>query len=408
MAKLLSPDAARDFLVRRFNNQHHAWLAGEGSWPLHIPLGIPTEKDATDDTLAVRAWVSSWAAWKNVGEVSFAVRKWARMGEQELPVALTVSSPEDVATLVGQSPRWTRAKERYAQMVGKWPQLGTGAALAARFNVLADYSEVDFTRLIALLDWLVQNPVSNVYLRQLPVEGLDTKWAEQRIGVITGLLKDIKQDTSDGNFHEICGLQRPPHRIRIKLLCPELRRLVGGLRDFEAPIEEIAALPIQPTAAVIVENLDTGMALPDIAGAVGIMKLGNAVSALGSVPWLKAIPAVYWGDIDTHGFAILDRARKALPQLRSVLMDEATTLGFQNLWGTEPTQTANFALEHLNEHERVVYAALKGNTWGQKVRLEQERLPWERSIAALLAELVRGCHPSEVKSLQPIRQRHTE
>jgi len=384
MAKLLSPDATRDFLVRRFNNQHQAWLAGDGTWPLQIPLGMPTEKDATDDPLAVRAWVSSWAAWKSVGEVSRAVRKWARLGEQELPVALTIFSPEDVATLVGQAARWTRAKERYAQMVEKWPQLGTGGALAARFNVLADYSEVDFTRLIALLDWLAQNPASNIYLRQLPVEGLDTKWAEQRTGVITGLLKDIKHDTSDGNFHEICGLLRPPHRVRIRLLCPQLRSLLGGLKDFEAPIDEIAALPIRPKAAVIVENLDTGMALPDIPGTVGIMKLGNAVSALGSVPWLQCVPAVYWGDIDTHGFAILDRARKALPQLRSILMDEATTLGFQNLWGTEPAQTTNIALEHLKAHEATVYAALKANTWGQKVRLEQERLPWEASLMALL------------------------
>ena len=387
MAKLLSPDAARDFLVRRFNNQHQAWLTGEGTWPLQISLGTPTEKDTTEDASVVRSWVSSWAAWKDVGEVSLEVRKWARLGAQELPVALTVSNAEDAAALVGQTPRWARAKERYAQMIEKWPQLVAGGALAARFNVLADYSEVDFNRLLVLLHWLVQNPASNTYLRQLPVEGLDTKWAEQRIGIITGLLKDIKQDRGDGNFHEICGLLRPPHRIRIKLLCPELRKLVGGLHDFEAPIEDIAALAIHPIAAVIVENLDTGMSLPDIAGTVGIMKLGNAVSALGSVSWLQGVNTVYWGDIDTHGFAILDRARKTLPQLRSVLMDEATTLRYQNLWGTEPVQTTNFALEHLNEHELAVYAALKANTWGEKVRLEQERLPWESSLQKLMIAL---------------------
>jgi len=390
MAKLLSPDAARDFLVRRFNNQHQAWLTGEGTWPLQISLGTPTEKDATEDASVVRAWVSSWAAWKNVGEVSREVRKWARLGAQELPVGLTVSNAEDVATLVGQAPRWTRAKERYAQLIDKWPQLKEGGALAPRFNVLADYSEVDFSRLLAMLNWLIQNPASKVYLRQLPVEGLDTKWAEQRIGVITGLLKDIKQDKDDGNFHEVCGLLRPPHRIRIKLLCPELRKLVGGLSDFEAPIEDIAALQIQPTAAVIVENLDTGMALPDIAGVVGIMKLGNAVSALAEIPWLQGINAVYWGDIDTHGFAILDRARKALPGLRSVLMDEATALRYESLWGTEPTQTSNFALEHLVEHELAVYTALKSNSWGQKVRLEQERLPWASSLSELQAAVLKS------------------
>lgn len=143
------------------------------------------------------------------------------------------------------------------------------------------------------------------------------------------------------------------------------------------------------------ENLDTGMALPDIAGTVGIMKLGNAVSALGTVPWLQGINAVYWGDIDTHGFAILDRARKALPQLRSVLMDEATTLRYQNLWGTEPAQTTNFVLEHLNEHELAVYGALKANTWGQKVRLEQERLPWERCLEVLKGTLSLSLNPLE-------------
>jgi hypothetical protein len=127
------------------------------------------------------------------------------------------------------------------------------------------------------------------------------------------------------------------------------------------------------------------MALPDVAGAVGIMKLGNAVSGLSSVPWMQGIQAIYWGDIDTHGFAILDRARKALPQLRSVLMDEATTLRYQNLWGTEPVQTNNFALENLNEQELSVYRALKANTWGHKVRLEQERLSWSDSMEALLA-----------------------
>ena len=384
MAKLLSPDGARDFLVRRFNNQHQAWLAGDGTWPLQIPLGVPTEKDATEDKSSVRSWVSSWAAWKNVGEVSHEVRKWARLGAQELPVALTVSNAQDVATLIGQASRWTRAKDRYNQMLGKWPQLRTGGALSARFNVLADYSEVDFRRLISLLNWLVQNPASNIYLRQLPVEGLDTKWAEQRISLITGLLKDIKQARSDGNFYEICGLMRPPHRVRIRLLCPELRKIVGGLHDFEAPIEDVAALRISPVAAIIVENLATGMALPDIAGTVGIMKLGNAVSALSTVAWLQGINAIYWGDIDTHGFAILDRARTALPLLRSVLMDEATTLSYQHLWGTEPVQTSNLDLRHLNGPELSVYNGLKANKWGQKVRLEQERLPWGFCIAAIL------------------------
>jgi hypothetical protein len=390
MSKLLSPDGVRDFLVRRFNNQHQAWLTGEGAWPLQVSLGTPTEKETTEDPAAVRAWVSAWSNWKGAAELVWEERKWARMGAQQLPIGLVVSSASSVATLVGQAPRWNRANERYARMLGRWGRLTTGGALSSRFNVLADYSELDFNRLITLLEWLDTNPNSNVYLRQLPVEGLDTKWAEQRIGIITGLLKDIRGEKTDGNFHEICGLRKPANRVRIRLLCQELRNMVGGLQDIEAPIGEIAALQIQPKAAVIVENLDTGMALPDMPGTVAVMRLGNAVSALGLVPWLQDTTAVYWGDIDTHGYAILDRARRVLPRLRSALMDEPTVLQYRSLWGHEPTQCSNLALEQLKPHERVVYTALRNNSWGQNVRLEQERLPWGKCVQELQAALSFG------------------
>jgi hypothetical protein len=42
---------------------------------------------------------------------------------------------------------------------------------------------------------------------------------------------------------------------------------------------------------------------------------------------------------DTHGFAILDRSRRAVPHLRSVLMDEATLLSHRPLWVQEASQS---------------------------------------------------------------------
>ena len=51
---------------------------------------------------------------------------------------------------------------------------------------------------------------------------------------------------------------------------------------------------------------------------------GYAVGLLESLAWLADLDVVYWGDIDTHGFAILDRLRRHFPRLRSVLMDRAT------------------------------------------------------------------------------------
>ena len=69
-------------------------------------------------------------------------------------------------------------------------------------------------------------------------------------------------------FHSLCGLRAEPIRIRMRVLCPRLRSTVGGLCDIEAPIAELATLQLVPTVSLVVENLNTGIALPDIDGTV--------------------------------------------------------------------------------------------------------------------------------------------
>lgn len=386
--KLQSPDAIRALLARRFGNQHQGWLAGEGSWPLLLPLGAPSERDIATDPAAVRAWVSAWQAWAEPGEVVQEDRQFARLGRQRLPVGLCFTTASEVASVVGQAGRWAIATRRFQSMLARWPALGQGHALASRFDVLADYSEEDFERLLALLGWLDANPASGLYIRQLPVAGLDTKWLEKRVGLVAGLVRALRGAGDDvRDFHALSGLRKPSHRVRVRLLCPSLRRHAGGLCDIEASVEELAALPINPETVIVVENRETGLALPETPGAMAIMGLGNAAGALGALPWLAGVPAVYWGDIDTHGFAILDRARKALPRLRSVLMDQETLLAHRALWVQEPAQCSNVPLEMLTAEELSVYDKLRANTWGPRIRLEQERIDWRVAIDALTLAL---------------------
>lgn len=382
--KLLSPEAALDFLIRRFSNQHRIWLAGGGSWPLNVSLGTPTEKDVAEDPTAVRVWAKAWQDWAGPGEVAFEERQFTRLGRHRLPVSLILHDASQLAAVVGQSRRWTTAAERFQRMLDRWPPLADGNALASKFDVLADYAGEDFERLMSLLAWLESNPCSGLYVRQLPVAGLDSKWLEKRTSLIVSLVRAIRGvEGEDVDFHALCGLCKPAHRVRIRLLCPSLRVQVGGLCDIEAPAGELAALPIAPKTVFIVENLETGLALPDIPGAIVVMRLGNAVSVLGALSWMQAAVVVYWGDIDTHGFAILDRARKAVPHLRSVLMDETTLLSHEHLWGQEASQCPNVPLSRLTVDERAVYDHLRANTWGQHVRLEQERLDWNKALATL-------------------------
>ena len=387
--KLLMPDAVRELLARRYRSRHREWLAGGGAWPLSISLGVPTEKNVVGDPGVVRGWVEAWSAWDGAAEVIWESRQWPRLGAQRVPTGLAVSSPEAVAAIVGESKRWSMATGRYRIMTERWPSLAQRSVLRSKFEMLANYSAEDFERLVSILDWLEHNLDSNLYLRQLPVPGLDTKWVERRIAVVADLFRAVRGGDDASGIHELCGLRKPPDRIRMRILCPDLRKAVGGLRDIEAPVEELAALAIAPAACLIVENLATGIAMPDMDGVVCIMKLGNAVSMLDVLPWLKDIRVVYWGDIDTDGFAILNRARQILPQLQSALMDEVTLLEHRSLWGREPKQCPDIDLPFLSSEEQQVYQGLRSARWGEQLRLEQERLPWATALAALRNALTR-------------------
>lgn len=384
-----SPDAVRQALVRRFQSKHREWLinpADAAQWPLEITLGIPTEQAALQQVEGVRAWVNAWQNWQGNGTLIWCERRWQSLGVQRLPEKLAFSSPQEVATWIGEATRWVRARSRYQTLTSRWPALML--PLPKYFDVLADYSDADYQRLVDMLAWLHGNPNSNVYPRQIPIAGADSKWLESRKGLIAELMAWLQPDTTtESDFYKRCGLRSQPKLVRMLVLDPALRARLGDLRDISAPYEEIAALDIRPTHALIVENLQTGLAFDDMPGTVVIMRLGYAVDVLGQIPWLKQARCSYWGDIDTHGFAILNRARKYLPQLQSVLMDEATLLSHRDLWVKEQDQHAATTLPLLTSPEQALYQTIKSNTCGQQVRLEQERIRWDVAWKAIEAAL---------------------
>jgi hypothetical protein len=387
--RLKLPADVHALLRRRFDNRHRDWLAGpeaSAEWPLTIPLGIPTEQAVRDRMDAALAWVRAWQSWQGVGELCWTERRWRTLGTQRVPEFLRLDSPRDVAIWLDDTERWDRARRRHAELCGRWPAL-TGH-LGRVFDVLADYPDAEFVRLTATLAWLEQHPDSGVYLRQLPIPGLDTKWIEARKAVLAELLCRVTDRTDiPGDFHALCGLRRPPFRLRMRVLDPALRAAVGGLGDLTVPIDDLEQLRIEPRHVVIVENLQTGLALGDLPGTVTFMGLGYGAELLARLSWVNQADCLYWGDIDTHGFAILSQLRAQLPGVRSMFMDEPTLLSHRALWTHEPSQHAAPELSGLHPGEQAVYRALKLNTLGPAVRLEQERISWDLAWPALVDAL---------------------
>jgi hypothetical protein len=91
----------------------------------------------------------------------------------------------------------------------------------------------------------------------------------------------------------------------------------------------------------------------------------------------------YWGDIDTHGFAMLDRLRAILPAARSLLMDRETLLAHRALWVREDTPFRG-SLMRLKSDERELFETLVHNRLGDGIRLEQERVSFGRVRQAML------------------------
>jgi hypothetical protein len=375
------PDDIRDIIKHKYQSKHREWLKMSVSdnnsqtlWPLEINLGIPTERDALQQQEGVRAWITAWRSWRGSGDLVWIERNWRSLGVQSVPQKLILNGPSDAVSWIGEADSWARVVERYKTLVQRWPALID--ILSKYYRVLADFDDINILRITEMVSWICANPNSGLYPRQIPVAGVDSKWLESHKGLVCEFVSAI-QGTNERDIFKVCGLKPPPLLIRIRILDPEIRSRFSGICDISAPWEEIANLDIKPTYVFIVENLQTGLAFEDLTGSVVIMALGYGVDVLDRIPWLDYARCFYWGDIDTHGFAILNRARTYLPSLETVLMDKQTLFSHRDLWVQEKEQSASSELPLLTNEEQELFLSLKNNVWGQQVRLEQERICWE-------------------------------
>jgi hypothetical protein len=106
-----------------------------------------------------------------------------------------------------------------------------------------------------------------------------------------------------------------------------------------------------------------------------IFGLGYGLERLAEVGWLRSVEVHYWGDIDTHGFGILNQLRANLPEARSFLMDQATLQAHRTLWGREPADRRYTGdTSRLSRDEYALFEDLLAGRYGERVRLEQERI----------------------------------
>jgi len=245
--------------------------------------------------------------------------------------------------------------------------------------------EEAWSRVLAVLREFRDRPIVGFYRRQLEIEGVDTKFIENNRQLLAELLDVILPPdrivTERGaSFDRRYGLREKPSLIRFRILDPTL--YVQGLSDVSVPAEELARFHVRGDDVIVTENEVNGLALLPRTNTLVIFGQGYALERLGEIPWLRSRRLHYWSDIDTHGFAMLDRFRAHFPEAKSLMMDRETLLAHQPLWVTEPEpSTESFSRLAPSEHE--LLRALRRGTFGERIRLEQERISFTWVRAAL-------------------------
>lgn len=183
-----------------------------------------------------------------------------------------------------------------------------------------------------------------------------------------------------------------PITLRLRFLDPACAIVPGGdgppLMDIALTSAALAALNPPVERVFMTENETNFLAFPPAPGSLVLFGAGYGIGTLAGAQWLRERALHYWGDIDTHGFAILDQLRGYAPHAQSFLMDRATLLAHGEHWSREASPVTR-DLPRLTADEAALYDELRMNRLGTSVRLEQERIGFA-TVQRTVLELARG------------------
>ncbi|KAF2415705.1 Wadjet anti-phage system protein JetD domain-containing protein [Microbacterium sp. B35-30] len=397
--RLLQPADAAKALARHLE---HSWaeriyaeLVGEAERPFAVSLRPGISGSASVERVGIPAWHEWRTAWRNAGLTDL---KGVRLEESRINVAgRTTVEPRRLH--IDSLAAGIRALAHFAaspleEDVDRARKVGarlrdTGAILTpGTLRTVCRLSDADVDVAVDVAAWLREHEdLSGWTSRQLPVPGMHTKWLSGHRQLIAALVdRDPAVET------------RPRLSvIHFTYVDPDYLA-TGGRRHDAWTTGDSHELAYLPRNVLIVENRDCRLWFPGLADTVVVEGGGMAAAVLlGGIDWITGARIVYWGDIDSDGFAILDNLRSEMSprgvSVESILMDEATRVRYVHL-GVDRDRTGKLLqpstarLANLTPEEADCYAAIATSGPAATRRIEQERIDLadaRRALCRLLA-----------------------
>ena len=310
------------------------------------------------------------------------------IGLQRLPSEVLFETVDSMLSTIDRIDEYYQFVKIYDETVARYPTLKP--LFLKQPRLILKHQDV-WSRLYLVCGYFLAYPLPAIYIRELSIVGVDTKFIERHRSILDMMLiylldtscydSDIIQ-LSNGGFERKYGLRYPQPLVRFRILDSSL--YIAGMSDISLPLDQFAKLHLDCDSVYIVENQITTLSFPDLPKSIVIFGSGYSVGVLVEARWLQDREIYYWGDIDSDGFAILSQMRSHLPHTISLLMDKETLERHIELNVPESNNTHK-SLPNLTHTERVVYQSIVDGDYGDSFRLEQERIPFEWVLQRILS-----------------------
>jgi hypothetical protein len=354
---------------------------------LRFKIPCPVPKEEFNQRLPeIFIWMDFWRAKAIEREDCCLVEisiKHKLMGNQDLPSHFIIQTPAAALPLLGRENEAKNFLSICAFVKNELPQL---YPWIIDHPLFASKDVTIWPGIVAVAQYFLTHPRCNLYVRQLDIRGIDTKFIERNRHlmkqVLDYLLPEDFLDDSTNDFYQRFGLKKEPASVEVRIL-DETYALNNGLMQFSTSVTELAKIDFGIRNVFITENKMNGLAFPLKDNSMILFGKGyGMVDIVRNLPWLKTKKIYYWGDIDTYGFDILSKIRFEVPQTESFLMDINTLNKYQRakMSGIEKVQCL-IKPPFLTQEEAFVWREISIG----KIRLEQERIGYRDIEIALEA-----------------------